>query len=55
VLLSCALEDIVVVIMIGVVSMDVSVGVVVVVRANSTGPPSIRAACAKPLKTPWEL
>jgi hypothetical protein len=55
VLLSRAREDIVVVIIIVVVCVDVSVGVVVVVRANSNSPPSIRAACAKLLKTPWEL
>jgi hypothetical protein len=54
-LLSCARDDIVVVITIVVVSVDVSVGVVVVVRANSHRPPSIRAACAKLLKTPWEF
>jgi hypothetical protein len=55
VLLSCAREDIVVVIIIVVLGVDVSVAVVVVVRANSHSPPSIRAACAKLLKTPWEL
>jgi hypothetical protein len=55
VLLPCAREDIVVVIIIVVVYVNVSVGVVVVVRANSYSPPSIRAACAKLLKTPWEL
>jgi hypothetical protein len=55
VLLSCAREDIVAVTIIVVVSVDVSVAVVVVVRANSHSPPSIRAACAKLLKAPWEL
>jgi hypothetical protein len=50
-----ALANIVVVIIIVVVGVEVSVGVVVFVRANSHSPPSIRAACAKLLKTPWEL
>jgi uncharacterized membrane-anchored protein YhcB (DUF1043 family) len=36
------------------VVVGVSVGVVLV-RANSHCPPSIRAACARLLKTPWEL
>jgi hypothetical protein len=55
VLLSCAREDIVVVIIIVAVGANVSVGVDVVVRAYSHSPPSVRAACAKLLKTPWEL
>jgi hypothetical protein len=38
-----------------VVGVAVSVGIVVGVRANSHWPPSIRAACAKLLKTPLEL
>jgi hypothetical protein len=42
---------VVVVVVIGVVV----VGVVVLLRANSHSPPSIRAACAKLLKTPWGL
>jgi hypothetical protein len=37
------------------VGVAVSVGGVVGVRANSHWPPSIRAACAKLLKTSWEL
>jgi hypothetical protein len=52
-LLSLAREDIVVDLIIVVVGLDVSVGVVVLVRANSHSPPSIRAACAKLLKTTW--
>jgi hypothetical protein len=56
-LLPCAREYIVVVIsiVVVVVGVDVSVGVVVGARANSHSPPSIRAACAKLFKTPWEL
>jgi hypothetical protein len=54
-LLSCAREDVVVVLIIGVVGVDVSVGVDVVARAYSHSPPSVRAACTKLLKTPWEL
>jgi hypothetical protein len=42
------------VVVVVVVGVGVSVGVVVV-RANSHSPPSVRAACAKLLKTPWEL
>jgi hypothetical protein len=45
---------IVVDIIVVVVGVGVSVGVDVV-RSNSHSPPSIRAACAKLLKTPWEL
>jgi hypothetical protein len=37
-----------------IVVVVVDVGAVVV-RANSHSPPSIRAVCAKPYKTPWEL
>jgi hypothetical protein len=55
VLLSWAREYTVVVMIIVVVGVDASVGVVVVVRANSHSPPSIRATCAKLLMTPWEL
>jgi hypothetical protein len=46
----------VVVIVIVVVGVDVDVSVgVVAVRANSHGPPSIRAPCARSVKTPLEL
>jgi hypothetical protein len=38
-----------------VVGVAVIVGVVVDARANSHSPPSLRAACAKLLKTPWKL
>jgi hypothetical protein len=48
----------VVVIDVGILVVVVSVGVsagVVVVRTTSQSPPPIRAACGRPLKTPWEL
>jgi hypothetical protein len=49
-----AFDDTVGVMKTRVVGVGVSVGFVVV-RANSHSPPSIRAACARLLKTPWEL